>query len=130
RADSIAFDPHKWLNTPQSSACLLVRDPAHLNASFATTAAYVQEDPLLTGKGLDIGNLGPQWSRSFMALKVWMSLAAHGVDAFARRIEHDVELARYLAAKVDSHPELELMAPVTLGIACFRYIPGDLRFGA
>jgi len=128
-ADSIGFDPHKWLNTPQSSACLLVRDPAWLHASFDIDAAYVREDPELAGLGMNIGSIGPAWSRSFMALKVWMSLAAHGLDAYARRISHDAELARYLAAEVERRRELELMSPVELSIACFRYAPPDLPHG-
>jgi aromatic-L-amino-acid/L-tryptophan decarboxylase len=123
RADSIAFDPHKWLYVPQSASCLLVRDPARLRASFAIDAAYVREDAALTGRGTNIGELGPQWSRSFQALKLWMSLAAHGTAAYGRRIAHDVELARYLDERVRAHPDLEPMCPVTLSIACFRYAP-------
>ena len=99
-ADSIAFDPHKWLYTPQSSACLLVRDPRHLLRSYSIDAAYVRDDASLSGRGTNIGELGPQWSRSWNALKVWLSLAAHGTDAYARRIAHDVELARYLDRRV------------------------------
>ena len=126
RADSISFDPHKWLYTPQSSACLLVRDPRTLRAAFSIDAAYVREDAELSGRGINIGELGPQWSRSFIALKVWMSLAAHGTDAYARRIAHDVELARYLDERVREHPDLESMCPVTLSIACFRYAPAGI----
>jgi aromatic-L-amino-acid/L-tryptophan decarboxylase len=126
RADSIGFDPHKWLNTPQSSACLLVRDPGRLVASFDIDAAYVRDDPELSGIGTNIGSTGPAWSRSFMALKVWMSLAAHGLDAYARRISHDTALARYLAGEANRRPELEQVGPVELSIACFRYVPPDL----
>ena len=64
-----------------------------------------------------------------MALKVWMSLAAHGLDAYARRIAHDVELAHYLHAEASRREELEPMAPVELSIACFRYVPADLPAG-
>ncbi|HEY3763737.1 MAG TPA: aminotransferase class V-fold PLP-dependent enzyme [Gaiellales bacterium] len=123
QADSIAFDPHKWLYTPQSSACLLVRDPAHLLRSFSIDAAYVRDDAALSGRGTNVGEMGPQWSRAFLALKVWLSLAAHGTEAYGRRIAHDVELARYLDARVREHPDLEPMCPVTLSIACFRYAP-------
>ena len=126
RADSISFDPHKWLYTPQPSACLLARDPRTLRAAFSIDAAYVREDAELSGRGVNIGELGPQWSRAFIALKVWMSLAAHGTEAYARRIAHDVELARYLDDRVREHPDLESMCPVTLSIACFRYAPGGV----
>ena len=123
RADSIAFDPHKWLYTPQSSACLLARDPRSLLRSYSIDAAYVRDDASLSGRGTNIGELGPQWSRAFLALKVWLSLAAHGTEAYGRRIAHDVELARYLDRRVREHPDLEPMCPVTLSIACFRYAP-------
>jgi glutamate/tyrosine decarboxylase-like PLP-dependent enzyme len=129
RADSITFDPHKWLYTPQPSASLLVRDPDLLRRSFSVHAAYVHEDRDLTGAGQNIGEMGPTWSRPFMALKVWMSLAAHGLDAYARRISHDVELARYLDAEAERRDELESMAPVTLSIACYRYVPAELPDG-
>jgi aromatic-L-amino-acid decarboxylase len=129
RADSISFDPHKWLYTPQSSACLLARDPSALRAAFSIDAAYVREDAELSGRGINIGELGPQWSRAFIALKVWMSLAAHGTDAYARRIAHDVELARYLDERVREHSDLEPMCPVTLSIACFRYAPAGIDDG-
>ncbi len=130
RADSVAFDPHKWLSTPQSSAALLVRDLETLRRSFShTDVAYVREDLDLTGSGQNLGGLGPQWSRAFSALKVWVSLAAHGADAYGRRIAHDVELARYLDRRVREHPSLESMAPVTLSIACFRFFPPGLPEG-
>ena len=73
---------------------------------------------------------GPQFSRGFSALKVWVSLLAHGWSAYCRRIEHDVELARYLHRRVIGRPEFESMAPEPpLSIACFRYVPEDLRDG-
>jgi aromatic-L-amino-acid decarboxylase len=124
-ADSITLDPHKWLYTPQSGGCLLVRDPGVLAASFAVDASYVRSDRELTGRGADLSSLGPMFSRGFAALKIWISLLAHGRLAYARRIEHDVELARYLHARADERPEFEVMAQ-GLSIACFRYVPGDL----
>jgi glutamate/tyrosine decarboxylase-like PLP-dependent enzyme len=129
RSDSISFDPHKWLYTPQSSACLLVRDVATLARSFGVEAAYVREDAALSGMGTNIGALGPQWSRSFMALKVWMSLAAHGLEAYGRRIGHDVELARYIHAEAARRPDFEPAGEVCLAIACFRYVPPGLPEG-
>jgi len=126
RADSISFDPHKWLYTPHSGGCVLLRDWSNLVLSFAALASYVHEDKETSGHGIDLGMMGPQFSRGFQALKVWVSLLAHGRTAFARRISHDAELARYLAARVEAHPDFELMAPVTLSICCFRYAPSDL----
>jgi aromatic-L-amino-acid/L-tryptophan decarboxylase len=127
RADSIAFDPHKWLYTPLSGGCALFRDISHAYESFHTEASYTVEDVERTGTTFDFGSHGPQWSRGFWALKIWLSLLAHGEDAYAERISHDAELARYLAARVEAHPELELAAPPSLGVCCFRYVPPELE---
>jgi aromatic-L-amino-acid/L-tryptophan decarboxylase len=129
RADSVAFDPHKWLYTPHSGGCVVVRNMAHLAESFEGDASYVHQDKEYTQRGLDLGRHGPQFSRSFWALKVWVSLLAHGRDAYARRISHDAELARYLGARADAHPAFELIAPAVLSICCFRYVPEDLPPG-
>jgi len=129
RAHSIAFDPHKWLYTPHSGGCVLVRDVGCLFDSFSAHATYTYEDKELTGRGIDLGWLGPQLSRSFWALKVWISLLAHGTDAYSKRIAHDVALTRYLADRVREHAAFELSAPVELSICCFRYVPPDLGHG-
>jgi len=126
RADSIAFDPHKWLYTPHSGGCVLVRDSSDLVMSFAAVAAYVYEDKELSGHGMDLGMMGPQFSRGFQAFKIWVSLLAHGRSAFARRISHDAELARYMAARVGERPEFELTVPASLSICCFRFVPEGL----
>jgi glutamate/tyrosine decarboxylase-like PLP-dependent enzyme len=132
RADSIAFDPHKWLYTPHSGGCILVRDFENLPRSFSIReyAAYAYEDKEVTGTGVDGIDLGPQFSRGFWALKVWVSLLAHGRAAYARRIAHDVDLAKYLHRRAEERPEFEVMAPTTLSIACFRYVPPDLPQGS
>jgi aromatic-L-amino-acid decarboxylase len=127
RADSIAFDPHKWLYTPLSGGCALFRNISHAYDSFHTEASYTVEDTERTGTTFDFGSHGPQWSRGFSALKIWLSLLAHGEDAYARRISHDAELARYLASRVEVHPALLLAAPPSLGVCCFRYVPPDLK---
>ncbi len=129
RADSIAFDPHKWLYTPQSGGCILVRDVAHLAESFSYQAGYVYENKELTGRGIDLSWLGPQLSRSFWALKVWVSLLSHGADTYGRRIAHDVALTRYLAERIEASDRFEIAAPVGLSICCFRYVPPDLPDG-
>ena len=131
RADSIAFDPHKWLYIPPAAGAVVVRDPSHLSEAFEVHPSYTREDKELTGRGTDLMEYGPQFSRGFSALKVWVSLLAHGWSAYCRRIEHDVELARYLHRRVIERPEFEPMAPEPpLSIACFRYVPEDLRDGA
>jgi aromatic-L-amino-acid/L-tryptophan decarboxylase len=129
RADSIAFDPHKWLYTPHSGGCVLVREVRHLGDSFVVHPTYTRADKDRTGWGLDLMEHGPQFSRGFWALKVWVSLLAHGWRAYAARISHDAALARYLAARATERPEFEATAPVTLSIACFRYVPPSLGRG-
>jgi glutamate/tyrosine decarboxylase-like PLP-dependent enzyme len=125
RADSIGFDPHKWLYTPIAGACLLVRDPAILRQTFGVDASYIVDDDS-TGWGDDIYTLSPHFTRPFTALKIWVSLLAHGWGAYEQRIAHDVALARYLHELVVDHPELEPMTEPGLSITCFRYVPPDL----
>ena len=126
RADSIAVDAHKWLYTPLLGGCVLARDPRRLAASFATDATYtwLHED---LRQGVDLRMQGPDFSRGFTALRIWLSLLAHGRAAYGRRIAHDAALARYLGELVEEHPDFELMAPVSLSICCFRYAPVALR---
>jgi glutamate/tyrosine decarboxylase-like PLP-dependent enzyme len=126
RADSVALDPHKWLYTPHSGGAIVVRDARHLTGAFDVHPTYTREDKELTNRGLDFFTMGPSFSRGFHALKIWVSLLAHGWAAYSRRIAHDVELARYLHARATAHEELEALAPQTLSIACFRYVPPGL----
>ncbi|HEX6844554.1 MAG TPA: pyridoxal-dependent decarboxylase, partial [Actinomycetota bacterium] len=123
RADSITFDPHKWLSVPLAAALLLVRDPQRLRASFSIDAAYVRETTERTGSGENFGEESQAWSRGFSALKIWASLAGHGTDAYDRRLTHDVELAHYLAARVDAEPRLSRPVDPVVPIVCFRYVP-------
>jgi len=124
QADSLAFDLHKWAYLPFECACVLVGDAGIHRAAFATTASYLNE----TARGVIAGGLpfaerGLDLTRGFKALKVWLSFKAHGVQAFARLIEQNVQQARYLERLVEDHPELELLAPVALNVVCFRYAP-------
>ncbi len=129
RADSIAFDPHKWLYTRHSGGCVLVRDLQFLSDAFAVTATYVHQDKERTGRGIDGTQLGPQFSRGNQSLKVWVSLLAHGRRPYTARISHDAALARYLGARAQERPDFELATPVGLSICCFRFVPPDLPDG-
>jgi len=128
RADSIAVDPHKWLYTSQSAGCVLMREFGALGRSFHSDASYIWLDEALR-HGVDFAMHGPQFSRGFAALKVWVSLLAHGRAAYGRRIAHDVELIRYLGALVEEHPDFELMCEPRLSICCFRYRPAGWEGG-
>lgn len=104
----------------------MVRDFSALSEAFALHPSYINEDKELTGHGIDYFSYGPQFSRGFHALKVWVSLLAHGWRAYERRIVHDCELAAYLHRRAESHPELEPLGHQSLSIACFRYVPPGL----
>ncbi len=121
QAHSVAFDFHKWAQVPYDAGCLMVRDAAAHRAAFAQPASYLARST----RGLAAGDpwpcdLGPDLSRGFRALKVWMTLRHYGADRIGRTIEHTCALARHLAARIESEPGLELSAPVTLNIVCFR----------
>lgn len=125
RADSISFDPHKWMYTPLPAGCVLVRQLHHLGEAFAFDTPYTYQDTeriFISG----FKTMGPEFSRAFMGFKVWLSLLAHGRKAYARRIAHDVELTQYLAERIRRHEEFELHEPVSLSICCFRFVPQDL----
>lgn len=126
RADSIAFDLHKWLYMPYDVGCVLVRDREAHRRPFATKASYLAREARgAAPNDHDPGSLGPELSREFRGLKVWMLLKEHGLAKYARLIEQNVDQAQYLAALGHSHPELEVMAPVPLNIVCLRYVgPG------
>lgn len=123
RADSVAFDLHKWLYMPYDVGCVLVRDRAAHRRPFETHASYLSREARgAAPNDHDPGSLGPELSREFRGLKVWMLLQEHGIAKYARLIEQNVAQARYLARAIHRHPELELMAPVPLNIVCLRYV--------
>jgi len=121
RADSIAFDLHKWLYVPYEVGCIVVRDRETQKRAFSNATAYLA----VLEAGLSSGDvwpnqLGPELSRGFKALKVWMSLKEHGLAGYRRAIETNVQQARYLASLVEAEPALELLAPVSANIVCYR----------
>jgi glutamate/tyrosine decarboxylase-like PLP-dependent enzyme len=123
RADSIAMDPHKWLYVPVDAGLVLVRDRAAMRDAFSLVPPYlrtVNDDPWLS-------EFGPEQTRSFRALKVWMALQSFGVDGYRALIQRDIELAEYLAEQVRRDPGLELWEPQGLSIVCFRVTPPALR---
>ncbi|MFZ6748151.1 pyridoxal phosphate-dependent decarboxylase family protein [Undibacterium sp. Ren11W] len=123
RADSIAFDFHKWLQVPYDAGFILVRDHLAHQATFATPASYLRRE----AKGLAAGSpwpcdFGPDLSRGFRALKTWFTLQVYGADHLGQMISHTCELAQYLKKCIDASAKLELLAPVALNIVCFRYL--------
>jgi len=130
-ADSLAFDLHKWMYQPFDVGCLLVRDGDAHRAAFARSTSYLRSMArgVMAG-GLPFADLGVDLTRGFRALKVWMSLKAHGVETFGRLIEQNVDQAQYLARRVAAHPQLQLLAPAPLNVVCFRFAPGRMEEAA
>jgi glutamate/tyrosine decarboxylase-like PLP-dependent enzyme len=127
RADSLAFDLHKWMYLPYEVACVLVRDRAVHEAAFSVTPSYLTDE----GRGVIAGGLpfadrGVELTRNFKALKVWLSLKAEGVDKFARVIEQNVEQARRFGERIVKVPHVVLSAPVSLNVVCFRVAPPSM----
>jgi aromatic-L-amino-acid/L-tryptophan decarboxylase len=122
RADSLAFDLHKWGYLPYDIGCVLVRDADAHRAAFATGASYLTAmDRGVAAGGIRFAERTPELSRGFRALKAWMGLKAQGVDAVVDLIEQNVEQAQYLAGLVSASERLELAAAVPLNIVCLRY---------
>ncbi|WP_245263387.1 pyridoxal phosphate-dependent decarboxylase family protein [Azorhizobium doebereinerae] len=128
RAASIAFDFHKWFQVPYDAGIVLVRDAKAHYATFAGRKEYLATSE----RGLAAGepwfcDYGPELSRTFRALKVWFTLKSHGLDGIAAIVNKNIAQAAYLAGRVAAEaPRLELLAPTSLNIVCFRYIgPGD-----
>jgi glutamate/tyrosine decarboxylase-like PLP-dependent enzyme len=122
RADSLAFDMHKWMYLPYEVGCTLVRDAEAHRRSFALTPDYLEHTTRgIGGSNVGFSDYGVQLSRGFRALKVWMSLKEHGTEKFGRLIQQNVDQARYLEQLILVTPQLQLLAPVSLNIVCFRY---------
>jgi aromatic-L-amino-acid decarboxylase len=122
RADSLAFDLHKWLYVPYEAGCVLVRDRKRHQRAFSNDTAYLSVlDAGLSSGDVWYNQLGPELSRGFKALKVWMSLKENGVANYRRAIEANVQQARYLGMLIDGTPELERLAPIHANIVCYRY---------
>lgn len=131
RADSLAIDLHKWMHMPFEAACVLVKNQeAHKN-TFALIPEYLAKNTRGVASGSNwFSEYGPQLSRRFRALKVWMSLKEHGAAKFGRMIARNVEQAHYLEGLIRAQADMELIAPVGLDIVCFRYNPGNLDLEA
>jgi len=122
RADSLAFDFHKWLQVNYDAGCVLIRDEAAHRKSFSDRPEYLRgAERGLAGGAFWAVDYGPELSRGFRALKVWAHLKEHGVAALAAVIDRNIEQAQYLEQLVQADPKLEMLAPVPLNICCFRY---------
>jgi aromatic-L-amino-acid/L-tryptophan decarboxylase len=121
-ADSVAVDPHKWLYAPLEAGCALVRRSADLLRTFSYHPSYYHFDHEVT----NYFDYGPQNSRGFRALKVWLALRQVGLSGYLEMIGDDMRLARHLHRLVQQHPDFEAMTQ-HLSITTFRFVPRELR---
>jgi glutamate/tyrosine decarboxylase-like PLP-dependent enzyme len=122
QSDSVAVDPHKWLYAPLEAGCALVRDPEALRAAFAYHPPYYHFKEQVT----NYVDYGPQNSRGFRALKVWLAMKHVGAAGYRNMIAHDIRLSQAMAQAVGRHADLQLMTQ-ELSITTFRYVPRDLQ---
>jgi len=121
-ADSVALDPHKWLYAPMGAGCILVRDAERLRQAFSYHPPYYH----FGQAALNYVDFGPQNSRGFNALKVWLALRQVGRNGYVRMISDDIRLSVRLHERVAAHPDLEAITQ-GLSITTFRYVPQRLR---
>ncbi len=121
-ADSVAVDPHKWLYAPLEAGCALVRRPEDLRNAFSYHPPYYH----FVQDAINYYDLGPQNSRGFRALKVWLALQQAGRDGYLKMIAENMRLARLLFTLAGQHPDLQAVTR-DLSITTFRYVPRELR---
>jgi glutamate/tyrosine decarboxylase-like PLP-dependent enzyme len=127
QADSTALDPHKWLYLPVDVGCVIYRAPEIARAAFAHEAEYTRIIGEEADEAFAFWDYGPELSRRFRALKVWMLLKGVGLDSLGEAIESNLACARYLESMVRASDDFEMVAPVELSIFCLRHVPMQLR---
>ena len=130
QADSIALDPHKWLYLPMGCGCVLYKDPATARAAFAHGADYTRPIGLTNDEAFAFWGYGPELSRPFRALDLWMLLKFAGAKRLGEAIAENIACAKYFEELVKASDDFEMLAPVELSVFCFRHVPrgftGDL----
>ena len=119
-SDSVTLDPHKWLFQPYETGCLMARDATRLTSVFRIMPDYLR-DADWGPENVNFCDRGLQLTRVFRALRVWLAVHRYGLAAHRREIARGIELARRTEARIRREGELELLAPRSLGIVCFRY---------
>ena len=122
KADSIAFDLHKWMYIQYDCGCTLIRGNAPHKETFSVIPPYIKKfDRGLASGPINFSEYGVQLSRSFKALRAWMALKIEGADRFGEQVEQNITQAKYLTELIDTKEKLELMAPTSLNIVNFRF---------
>lgn len=127
RADSVTLDPHKWLSVPYSCGCVLFRDPEVQARTFSMHADYLDFTEEEAYHGANFGFLGPEMSRPFRALKLWMNIKHRGVEGYRQLLGQSCRCAEHLHERVLAAEDFEVLQEPNLFIYSFRYLPADLR---
>jgi aromatic-L-amino-acid decarboxylase len=123
-ADSITFDPHKWMFVPFSCGATMVRDGGHvLRNSFDMTPEYLNEDRGGADVEFDFFRYGQMGTRRFNSLKLWMAVKFMGREGYARTVERHIGLTKYLATQLDALGDFKRVGEVETAVCCFRFIP-------
>ena len=122
-ADSLSFDPHKWLFQPFECGCVLVREGERLEQAFNIHADYMSDTRRYSAE-FNYADSGIQLTRGFRALKLWMSVRTFGLAAFRQAIEHGFEMAEFAAQEIERLEGWELVSGPQMGIVCFRFKEG------
>ena len=129
-ADSVALDPHKWLYGPMGCGCVLYKDPETARAAFTHDAEYTRRIGLVRDEAFAFWDYGPELSRPFRALDLWLLIKYVGAATLAAAVESNLACAKHLEKLVEASDDFEMLAPVELSIFCFRHKPrgfaGDL----
>ena len=123
QADSITFDPHKWMFVPFSCGALLVRDGGRvLRDAFDMSPEYLNEDRGGADVEFDFFRYGQMGTRRFNSLKLWMAIKFMGREGYAAAVERQIDLTNYLAAKIDALPDFERVGEIETAVLCFRHV--------
>ena len=124
RADSITFDPHKWMFVPFSCGATLVRDGGQvLRKSFDMTPEYLNDDRGGADVEFDFFRYGQMGTRRFNSLKLWMAVKFMGREGYARTVERQIELTKYLAKQLDAVGNFKRLGEVETAVCCFQFLP-------
>ena len=121
-ADSIAIDFHKWFHTNYAAGCVLVKSHKDHYNSFALVPEYLAHGTRgVGGPEIWYSDYGFELSGEFKTLKIWISLKEHGIEKFGQLVEQNIQQAKYLTDLIEKEESLELLAPTTMNIVCFRF---------
>ncbi len=127
-ADSITFDPHKWMFVPFACGAMLVRDGGKvLRDSFDMSPEYLSEDRGFADAQYDFFRYGQMGTRRFNSLKLWMAFKSMGKRGYSETTERHIELTEYLAARLDALADFTRVGEIETAVCSFRYLPESVR---